>query len=299
MQPDVVRPPSAAPAWSMIALERARAARPRPGWPRFERVVSVAWGPLLIASACVVMTLTAALPWPIALGIAVMGAVVTTKVQRSAVGRRWRARNDEISRQHEAAVLKSALVSRLPAEQRHELARLEVLVEHVRARPGMFDAQPGAGASVVDRLDALIVTYVDLALELERSVAAFAVTAEDLPGIDERVDLQGSRPAYERIARLRAQARAQCHRRIARLRADRGGVGQLIRLVHEQTLAAGIAGDEVARVLGEVLDDAELARAAREELDGVLPRHREPGLPPAAGQPPRAGRIPVALPFAS
>ncbi len=288
MQPDAVRVPSAVPAWSMLAVARARAARPRSGWARYERLASVTLVPFSLGFACMLMAAMSIVSWPVALAVALVGSVVAAKLRGSFVGRSWRERNEQAARECAAVQLKRELQARLPADQREELARLELLVEHVRAQPGPF-GQDGGGSPLVTRLDGLIVTYVDLALELGRSIAAFAATADDVPATDERAaELDGTRARYGRIAQLRTQARELCRRRIARLRADLGGVGQLIRLVHEQTLAAGIASDEVARTLGEVLDEAELARQAREELEGVLPRRTQPAMPPFGGELPRA-----------
>ncbi|HWB73495.1 MAG TPA: hypothetical protein VG755_01040 [Nannocystaceae bacterium] len=269
MLPDVsARFSSAVPAWSIIALERARRGRPDSKWARFERIAGAIMAPFSIGFACVLLASISVWSWPLGIAVATMGSVAATLVRRSSFGRSWRERGEIAARDCAAAQLKRELGGRLAPDQREELARLEILVEHVRAQPGPFGSTAG---SLVSRLDGLIVLFVDLALELERSIAAFAATADDVPPSGELATLDPSRARYVRIAQLRAQAREMCRRRITRLRADLGGVGQLVRLVHEQTLAAGLSSDEVARQLGEILDEAELARQAREELDGIVP----------------------------
>ena len=273
MLPDAsARFSSAVPAWSIIALERARRSRPDSKWARFERIAGATMAPFSICFACVLLASISVWSWPVGIAVATMGSVAATLVRSSAIGRRWRARAEIAARDCAAAQLKRELGGRLAPEQREELARLEILVEHVRAQPGPFGLPDGStSGSLVSRLDGLIVLFVDLALELERSIAAFAATADDVPPSSELTTLDPSRARYSRITQLRAQAREMCRRRITRLRADLGGVGQLVRLVHEQTLAAGLSNDEVARQLGEILDEAELARQAREELDGIVP----------------------------
>jgi len=271
MLPDAsARLMGAVPAWSIIALERARHTRGRSRWNRFERIASAMMAPFSICFACVLLASISVFTWPVGLAIAAVGALTAVYVRRSPIGRRWRERAELANRDCAAAQLKRELGSRLAPEQREELARLEILVEHVRAQPGPFGIGQGcSGSPLVSRLDGLIVLFVDLASELERSIAAFAATADDIPaGGELAVAATGVR--YSRIAQLRVQARELCRRRITRLRGDLGGVGQLIRLVHEQTLAAGLSRDEVARTLGEILDEAELARQAREEVEGMV-----------------------------
>lgn len=268
MLPDAsARFSSAVPAWSIIALERARRERGGSRWEHLERIVAATIAPCAITFACALMAAISVWSWPVGIAVATVGSLVATVVRRTAIGRSWREHGEIAARDCAAAQLKRELGARLAPEQREELMRLEILVEHVRAHPGPLG---GTSGSLVSRLDGLILLYVDLALELERSIAAFAATADDVPPSSELATADSGRARYSRITQLRAQARELCRRRLTRLRADLGGVGQLVRLVHEQTLAAGLSSDEVARQLGEILDEAELARQAREELDGIV-----------------------------
>jgi len=262
-----------APAWSVLALQRARHGGSLPRWNRLERTAAAAIVPLSIWLGCVLLASTTIWSWLTALVVAPLGIGGIVMLRRSALGRRWRARVTSDRREWAASELRGALMARMTTPQRIELQSLEELVEHLRAQPiAMACPQQVAGARIIARLDSLVCMYADLAIELEGTLGAFATTADDLPGFVEAgtsLELHERSATYVRITELRVQAREQCRRRIGRLRADLHGIGQVVRLVHEQALAAGLSRDEVARQLNDILDEAELVREVGEEVDAL------------------------------
>lgn len=262
-----------APAWSVLALERARHDGAVPRWNRLERAICAAIVPVSIWIGCILLASTSLWSWLTALVVAPLGIGGIMMLRRSGVGRRWRARAESDRREWAACELRGTLMARMTSAQRIELQSLEELVEHLRAQPiAMACPQQVAGARVIARLDWLVSLYVDLAIELEDTLAAFATTADDLPGYVEpgtSLEVHARSATYVRITELRVQAREQCRRRIGRLRAELRGIGQVVRLVHEQALAAGLSRDEVARQLNDILDEAELVREVGEEVDAV------------------------------
>jgi hypothetical protein len=299
MQPHASsRPAGLAPAWSILALERAAHDRAPTRWSRFERIASATIVPLSIWIGCTLLAATHVWSWLMAAIVAPIGIGGILMLRRSGLGLRWRARAEHDRREWAACELRGALMARLTAAQRIELQSLEELVDHLRAQPAaMARSQALADTQVVARLDGLVALYVDLAVELEETIAAFATTADDLPGYVEpgtTVEVHPRSTTYVRITELRVQAREQCRRRIGRLRADLRGIGQVVRLVHEQALAAGLSGDEVARQLSEILDEAERVREAGEEADALTP-----SLPSRNGYAVRTGDTQTMLPTAS
>lgn len=262
-----------APAWSVVALERTRRGRVPSRWHRLERVTAATIVPLSIGLGCGLLASLSMWSWLTAFVVACVAAACIALVRRSAIGRRWRANTEHDRRDWTACELRGERMARMTPAQRIELQSLEELVEHLRAQPiALASAHELANAGFIERLDGLVGLYVELAVDLEQTIAAFSTTADDLPGYVEpgtTFELSPRSSTYARITELRVQAREECRRRISRLRADLRGIGQVLRLVHEQALAAGLSRDEVARQLAEILDEAELAREARREVDGV------------------------------
>jgi hypothetical protein len=276
MQPHASpRPVGLAPAWSVLALERVAHDRPPSRWSRVERIISATIVPLSIWLGCILLAATSVWSWLTAAIVAPIGIAGVVALRRSVLGKRWRVRAEHDRREWAACELRGALMGRMTAAQRIELQSLEELVDHLRAQPNtMSRSQQLADARIVARLDGLVALYVDLSIELEETIAAFATTAEDLPGYVDpgtTLEVHPRSATYVRITELRVEAREQCRRRIARLRSDLRGIGQVVRLVHEQALAAGLSGDEVARQLGDILDEAERVREAGEEADALTP----------------------------
>jgi hypothetical protein len=268
-----------APRWSMLALHRELAlqvrhgqlAEPRHGLTR--RVLA----PISVGPATVV-GLVALGGFLLAMGLVAAIAMAFAIVARLEVTKRWSERQRLAHLDHEALRLKARLVAKLHREHREELECLVALVENVRDHEGLRpDAGRGA-STLVARLDALLLSYVERAIEVRGVAAAFAVTVDDEPKLAEPSQVaEGTDRASEaerrrafQILHLRTRAREMCRRRIERMERELVSIGQLVRLVHEQALASGLGHDELAGLLADVLDEAEHARLAREEVEAAL-----------------------------
>jgi hypothetical protein len=268
-----------APRWSMLALHREMALQVRQGPPPEpkhglgRRVLA----PISVGAATVV-GLVALGGFLVAMGIVAAVAMTLAVVTRLQVIRRWSERQRLAHLDQEALRLKGRLVAKLHREHREELECLMALVENVRDHEGLR-ADAGRGAStLVARLDALLLSYVERAIEVRGVAAAFAVTVADEPKLPEptqvtdgtdRISEAERRRAFQ-ILHLRTRAREMCRRRIERMERELVSIGQLVRLVHEQALASGLGHDELAGLLADVLDEAEHARQAREEVEAAL-----------------------------
>src|SRR5438132_1413658 len=114
MLPDApLRFSSAVPAWSIIALERARRAQPRSKWVRVERFAGAMLAPFSICFACVLLASISVLGWRVGIAVAAVGSRAATAVRRSSVGRGWRERAEQASREWCAAQLRREVESRL------------------------------------------------------------------------------------------------------------------------------------------------------------------------------------------
>ncbi|MCX4243323.1 hypothetical protein [Paraliomyxa miuraensis] len=271
-----------APRWSLLALEREVALRgvgvPEPIGAVRGVLMPVALGATAVAGMVAVAGLL------VALGVASVVAVAAGTVARLSVTRRWCERQRRARLDHEAVHLKAYLMTKLRRDHREELECLATLVENVREHEGL---RPGPCVStLVARLDALLLSYVDRAIEVRSVAAAFAVTMDDEPGLPaalrqaEAVDAidEAERKRCFQILHLRTRAREMCRRRIRRMERELASIGQLVRLVHEQALASGLPHDELAGMLAEVLDEAEHARIAREELEEAMASARDESL---------------------
>jgi hypothetical protein len=99
-------------------------------------------------------------------------------------------------------------------------------------------------------------------------------------------DARSERARSLKIAHLRTHARARCRARVQHLQAELASIGQLVRLVHEQTLARDVRHGELAKILTAVLEEAEVARQARDEVEAIVAEPVPIGLLslPRAGQ---------------
>jgi hypothetical protein len=286
-----VRPMGRAPRWSMLALQREAALMQRrgqlPADPGLARRVLV---PAAVGAATVV-GLVALGGLLVALGLVAAVAVAFAVVARLQVTQRWCERQRLIQVDHEALRLRSRLVSRLHREHRDELECLVALVENVREHEAVRFGPGRAPSTLVARLDALLLSYVERAIEVRGVAAGFAVTLDDEPRLLEPVPTAESEAANDperrralQILHLRRRAREMCRRRIDRMERELACIGQLVRLVHEQALASGLTHDELSGLLADVLDEAEHAREAREEVEAELSEARRsaPTMAPAA-----------------
>jgi hypothetical protein len=264
------------PRWSLLALERngtrtirATGLSPRAHPPVFAIFVAVLGG--LAAGSWIVATLAS-----------VCTFAVVTGVLRLPAMRRWIAAQELVHRHREAFALRSELASFLTEPLRSELARLESLVDAIRWRENRrgSSSKGTMESPLLRRLDGLLMLYVDLAIEVRTASVGIAMTADAAPcvtagptpedprDIDAAEREAGNRS--HRIARLRIRARDRCRGRIDRLNQELAEIGQLVRLVHEQSLTSRYLDGDLEQTLADVLDEAENAWQAHAEVAAVV-----------------------------
>jgi hypothetical protein len=267
-----------APRWSVLALQREADAQLRRGpAPRDERrLVGRVLVPIAVGMSTMIGLVALGGPW-VALGLVAAVALAFAIVARLQVTRRWCERQRLIQLDHDALRLRSRLVSRLHREHRDELERLVMLVESVRELEHGRVGPGRATSTLVARLDALLLSYVERAIEVRGVATGFAATLDDEPRLIEPMAPEAGgrtgepeRRRAQQILSLRTRARELCRRRIERIERELACIGQLVRLVHEQALASGLTHDELTGLLADVLDEAEHARQAREEVEATL-----------------------------
>lgn len=289
LQPLVV---GRAPRWSILALQREVELQQRVGHgPHDPGLMFRVLGPVAVGAATVV-GLVALGGMLLALGLVAAVALAFTVVTRLRVTRRWCDRQRLLQLDNDAMRLRSRLVSKLHREHRDELECLVGLVENVREHEAVRFGARRASSTLVARLDALLLSYVERAIEVRGVAAGFAVTLDDEPKLLEPAaalepDLAGDpeRRRALQILHLRRRAREMCRRRIERMERELACIGQLVRLVHEQALASALTHDELQGLLADVLDEAEHTRQAREEAEATLDERAlrsEPLLAPTA-----------------
>jgi len=274
-----VRATSRAPRWSMLALQaelelqRRRGLPPRDELGLTRRVLA----PLAVGAATVVGLVTLGGLW-VALGIVAAVALVFAIVTRLDVTRRWCEHQRLLQLDHDALRLRARLVSKLHRDHRDELECLVALVENVREHETLRFGPRRASSTLVAGLDALLLSYVERAIEVRGVVAGFTVTLDDEPklldpGPAAELDDRAAEPERRRaqqIVHLRRRAREMCRRRIERMERELACIGQIVRLVHEQALASCLTHDELSGLFADVLDEAEHTRQAREEVEATL-----------------------------
>lgn len=290
--PDAQQLAGRAPRWSMLALQREAALQQRRGQgPHQPGLAYRVLGPAAVGAATVVGVVALG-GMLLALGLVAAVAMALAIVTRLRVTRRWCERQRLLQLDNEALRLRARLVAKLHREHRDELECLVALVENVREHEALRFGPGRASSTLVARLDALLLSYVERAIEVRGVAAGFAVTLDDEPKLLEPAAAlepdHASDPERRRalqILHLRRRAREMCRRRIERMERELACIGQLVRLVHEQALASGLTHDELQGLLGDVLDEAEHTRQAREEVEATLEDRTirgEPTLAPAA-----------------
>jgi hypothetical protein len=258
------------PGWSRLAADREIALRSASTERRIEWLGRFVLLPGAAGSmAFVALTLT--IGWVAAVAFAVAATTTLTVVLRLPATRRWRLRQEALRRDQEAVRTRSRLVTLMHREERAELERLSLLVENVREHERL--RRCGEPAVLESRLDAILLSYVDRAIELRGVSAAFSATRCDEPGLprlsevldDHEPETAAEQDRAFRIFHLRESARLGCRRRIRRLRGELETIGQLVRLVHEQTFCSRLPCHELSELLTDVLDEAELTREVGEE----------------------------------
>jgi hypothetical protein len=263
------------PGWSRLAADRDAAIRFASADGRVEWLGRYVLLPGA-ASSMALTALTLTIGWVAAIAFGIAAGAALTVVLRLPATRRWRVRQDSIRLDQEAIRTRSRLVTLMHREERAELERLSLLVENVREHERM--RRCGQPAALEARLDAILLSFVDRAIELKGVSAAFSATRSDEPGLprlcevldDHEPETASEQDRAFRIFHLRESARKGCMRRIRRLRAELETIGQLVRLVHEQTFASRLPCHELSELLADVLDEAELAREASEETAAAM-----------------------------
>lgn len=258
------------PGWSRLAAGRESAMRSRTTEGRIEWVGRFVLMPG--AAGCMAFAaLTLTIGWIAAIAFAVAASIALGVVLRLPATHRWRDRQEELVVDQQAVRTRSRLVTLMHREQRAELERLSLLVENVREHERL--RRQGQSTTLEARLDAILLSFVDRSIELRGVSAAFSATRCDEPGVprlsevleEHEPDTALERDRAFRIYHLRGSAREGCRRRIRRLRAELETIGQLVRLVHEQTFSSRLPCHELSDLLADVLDEAELAREVSDE----------------------------------
>jgi hypothetical protein len=262
----------------MVALAR-EGARGRRSVARLETIGRAVPVPLYFGIAGVVVA-GATASWSAGLVLATLAMLFTVTVSRLAVAQRWQERRRADAVAIEASSLREELVARLLPEHCVELASLEGLIEQLRrehASASDRSDDPTAESELVTNLDALLVAYVELGLELQSVASGLAATVNAAPrlaGIDPSADAptRAESTRGRRIAHLRLRARHRGRNRIELLEHQLANIAELVRLVHEQTFASRTSASTLVSEVREVLDDAEQMWRAHEEVNATL-RH--------------------------
>jgi hypothetical protein len=286
------------PRWPRLALEREQATE-------LEASSSTISTKLLPASLAVAVGMVAAAnatTWAQGIGLAGVFLALFLVAHRIPLTKRLLERRRQAQLRAQADRLKDRLALQLTPTKRSELERLETIVELIRRQNAWRNEHVGARALrrrlahrracdptdacageldgvLTAHLDALLLLFVDLGIEFQRVLAGFNATADDLPRLapvhrDAGPDTYEERGRCRRLARLRARARLRCRARLQCIQSELESLGQLIRLVHEQSLGYPANHADLSRMVGEVLEEARLARQAREEADGVCTDRR-------------------------
>ena len=265
-------PLPAVPRWSLLALERTGGrARPHPTG------LSPRAHPPVFAIFVAVLGGLAAGSWIVATLASVATFAIVTGAFRLPAMRRWLAAQELMQRHREAFALRSELASYLTEPLRSELARLESLVDSIRWRETRRGGKAVLDSPLLRRLDGLLMLYVDLAIEVRTASVGIAMTADAVPTAPHPPHADVACDAAEsaenrshRIARLRVRARDRCRGRIERLNLELEEIGQLVRLVHEQSLTSRFLDPDLEQTLADVLDEAEHAWQAHAEVAAVV-----------------------------
>lgn len=274
-----------APAWAVLAIERESDGSL--ALQKVRTVLARRW--FTSVAGCIAGVGAIAFTGGLITGLAVTvaAAVVLLTGWHLPAVQQWRSARERQQLHRRAILRRAELRASLPRDQQIELDRLETLVDSVRIhgwRTATNRNARGAGSvwPLAARLDALLLQFVDLAIELRRVRAAFAVTQDDMPRLPDAFAVdppnhpggESEKDRCRKIVRLRVRAREGCLTRMARLDRELASISQIVRLVHEQTLSAPLFHHELSGELSEILDEAENERQAREELDAVIERAR-------------------------
>lgn len=240
------------PGWARLAATRGRERLPNRDLPRRS-------GYMLgtVVAGLIIGGLVVSAGWLAALTFGATATLLTLAVLRSPAYRRLRADALGIQTCRRAHAIRSQLLSQISEDDRRELERLCAMAEDVD-KHGLAATQPHE-ADVTARLDLMLLSFVDRAVELRTVTSAFARTKGDV--------LEDEPGKTGRIIRLRRAARDACRRRIESLQTDLHEIGQAIRLVHEQTFAVGLMGDDdLHDNVDELLDEASRVLEAEREV---------------------------------
>jgi hypothetical protein len=254
----------------MLAVGREDVSRYRQAY-RSERLLRLTVG---IAYAVVLAGLVIG-SWGVAACFVAAGGLGVALGARLDVSRRWVRQVRTMKVAARARAYRREMVIELLAPHQAELEDLENLVVTIRHRVDS-DANPFVDADATDdelvtRLDSVLLLFVDLARELATTRRGLARTAAARPRLARMQDAADPRLVAERrrcrqLGRRRARARHACRQRLDLLECQLASIGELVRLVHEQTLDERTTSEVLSRTVDEVLQEADLAVRARAEV---------------------------------
>lgn len=258
------------PRWALLAVPSPRpSSRLHRG---LRRLVSLAAGAAVVLGGSAVASVVTGTVVT-GLGALLLGTTASAMLLRGGALRRLAAAREASVRASHATALRERLLARLNPDEREELARLEFRVDQTRLLLEQHDP-----AGIATRLDPLIHLYVELSIEAHRMERGCEVGASERPSLSRHH--AGHRPdelkdwsRRRRIVHLRIRARDRCRRRLAVLEESVASIREMIRLLHEQSLAAS-ACDDLGRSVAALLDDAERAWRAGEEVEATLEPER-------------------------
>lgn len=264
------------PRWAVGALRALQREQP-------ERPVP--WHAIVKCGAVGVVVLAVFVGAPVAIGVmflaTIVGTIAVGGLARSTTARRWKQRRGQLEELARASTLRDALHAELDPGDLRELARLEAIVEVVR---GWLRIDPsGADTELVGRLDTLLHAFVRTAIALRKTERSLGLSGcgvlEAVPGsLVANPPTASPGPASpmgppvhhgartRQLLGLRTVARSRCAAVAEVLRAELLDMGHAVRLIYEEALADRALSTELSTALEETVDEATLAREARQEL---------------------------------
>ena len=246
------------PGWARLATAREGTGTPT---AEEERRRGRRWLGSVVAGLMTVGLITS-YGWWTGVAFATTMSVLALAIVRSSAFQRLRVTRDDRILCTRAIESRARLEAKLSNDNRRELARLTAMAEDVEEH-GLTSTE-GSPTDINGRLNALLLAFIDRAIELQMVTRAFSRTKED------QLEVEGSSPAVARVIQLRPAARDACRDRITSLEIELCQIGQAVRLAHEQTFAVSLRGDEVSEHVDGVVDEASRALEAGREAARVL-----------------------------
>ena len=277
---------------------RARAGR----WPYFWYVLAHPANLLFLGSFLLAAVVSAS-AWLFLATVFVETAVLLALPRlpwvRGNVDQHRRARD-----RRDAAAVRSALAADMSPERRNELVELERRVETIRTNAGRAR---GRGDTLLDDLiglDRLLGSFTRLAVIHRATGESLEMTdretlAGEIDALEQRLRVAGSVRLREAVARRLSLARRRLEsvdrnrQRLVAMDHQLSTIAEMVRLVHEQSVALMDAGDTAALVEG-VMVELEQHEQALTEIVSVCVPEDPPAEPIEIEEPAEAPRTRVA-----